>query len=56
MAELFAGIMEFVPGLLLFHRRTYYLGAPFIPVVGQVFILNLFSISGDLPSRFQLSH
>ena len=29
--ELFAGIMEFVPGLLLFHRRTYYLGALLYP-------------------------
>ena len=47
--ELFAGIMEFVPGLLLFHRRTYYLGALLlIPVVGQVFILNLFFAIGGL--------
>ena len=41
--ELFAGVMELIPGLLLFHRRTYYLGAIILlPVVSQVFILNSF--------------
>jgi len=47
--ELFAGLMEFVPGLLLFHRRTYYLGAVLLlPVVAQVFLLNLFFQIGGL--------
>lgn len=41
--ELFAGIMEFVPGILLLSRRTYYAAAfILIPVTAQVFILNLF--------------
>lgn len=41
--ELFSGIMEFVPGILLFNRRTYYLGAVLLlPVTAQVFILNFF--------------
>jgi hypothetical protein len=41
--ELFSGIMEFVPGVLLLNRRTYYLGAIILlPVTAQVFILNLF--------------
>jgi hypothetical protein len=41
--ELFAGIMEFVPGLLLLHRRTYYVASLILlPVTAQVFILNLF--------------
>jgi hypothetical protein len=35
--------MEFIPGLLLLNRRTYYLGAILLlPVTAQVFILNLF--------------
>lgn len=41
--ELFSGIMEFVPGVMLFSRRTYYLGAIILlPVTAQVFILNFF--------------
>jgi hypothetical protein len=41
--ELFSGIMEFVPGLLLLKRRTYYTAALILlPVTAQVFILNLF--------------
>lgn len=41
--ELFSGIMEFIPGILLLNRRTYYLGAVILlPVTAQVFILNLF--------------
>lgn len=41
--ELFSGIMEFVPGVLLLNRRTYYFGAILLlPVTAQVFILNLF--------------
>ena len=47
--ELFAGVMEFLPGLLLFHRRTYYLGALLLlPVVAQVFLLNVFFKIGGL--------
>jgi hypothetical protein len=41
--ELFSGMMEFVPGVLLLNRRTYYFGAILLlPVTAQVFILNLF--------------
>ncbi len=41
--ELFAGLMEFIPGIMLFNRRTYYAGAIILlPVTMQVFILNLF--------------
>lgn len=41
--EMFAGVMEFIPGLMLFNRRTYYLGAIILlPVVGQVLIINTF--------------
>jgi hypothetical protein len=41
--ELFSGLMEFIPGVLLLNRRTYYLGAMILlPVTAQVFILNLF--------------
>ena len=41
--ELVSGILEFVPGLLLFHRRTYYVAAlVLLFVTSQVFILNLF--------------
>jgi hypothetical protein len=41
--ELFAGLMEFIPGLLLLNRRTYYTAAIILlPVTAQVFILNLF--------------
>ncbi len=47
--ELFAGMMELVPGCLLFHRRTYYLGAVLLlPVVAQVFLLNFFFEIGVL--------
>ena len=47
--ELFAGIMEFVPGVLLLSRRTYYLGAlVLLPVTGQVFILNFFFKIGGI--------
>jgi len=47
--ELLAGVLEFVPGLMLLHRRTYYLGAVLLlPVVGQVFLLNLFFTIGGL--------
>ena len=47
--ELFAGVMELLPGLLLFHRRTYYLGALLLlPVVAQVFLLNFFFEIGGL--------
>ena len=47
--ELFAGIMECIPGLMLLHRRTYYLGAVLLlPVVGHVFVLNLFFSIGGL--------
>ena len=41
--ELVSGIMEFIPGLLLLNRRTYYFGAIILlPVTAQVFILNSF--------------
>lgn len=41
--ELFSGIMEFIPGIMLLSRRRYYLGAVLLlPVTAQVFILNLF--------------
>lgn len=41
--ELFSGIMEFIPGIMLLSRRTYYFGALILlPVTAQVFILNLF--------------
>jgi hypothetical protein len=47
--EVFAGIMEFVPGLLLLHRRTYYIAAiVLLPVTAQVFILNLFFKIGGI--------
>ena len=47
--ELFAGIMEFVPGIFLFKRRTYYIAAlVLLPVTGQVFILNLFFKIGGI--------
>ncbi|MGZ3930852.1 MAG: hypothetical protein ACXVP0_05650 [Bacteroidia bacterium] len=47
--ELFAGIMEFVPGLLLFNRKTYYIAALIlVPVTAQVFILNLFFKIGGI--------
>lgn len=41
--ELFVGFMEFIPGILLLIRRTYYISAiMLLPVTAQVFILNLF--------------
>jgi hypothetical protein len=41
--ELFTGIMEFVPALFLFSRRSYYVAAIILlPVTAQVFILNFF--------------
>ncbi len=47
--ELFAGVMEFVPGLLLLHRRTYYVAAiVLLPVTAQVFLLNLFFKIGGI--------
>lgn len=47
--ELFTGIMEFVPGLLLFPRRTYYIAAlVLLPVTAQVFLLNLFFKIGGI--------
>jgi len=47
--ELFSGIMEFIPGILLMNRRTYYLGAVLLlPVTAQVFILNFFFKIGGI--------
>jgi hypothetical protein len=47
--ELVSGILEFIPGLFLLHRRTYYLAALILlPVTAQVFILNLFFKIGGL--------
>jgi hypothetical protein len=47
--ELFAGVMEFVPGILLLNRRTYYIGALILlPVTAQVFILNFFFKIGGI--------
>lgn len=47
--EVFAGVMELVPGLLLLNRRTYYIGALILlPVTGQVFILNFFFKIGGI--------
>jgi hypothetical protein len=47
--ELFAGIMEFVPALFLFHRRTYYIAAlVLLPVTAQVFLLNFFFKIGGI--------
>lgn len=47
--ELFAGLMELVPGLLLLNRRTWYVAALILlPVTGQVFILNLFFKIGGI--------
>lgn len=41
--ELLSGILEFVPGLLLFSRRTYYVASLILLfVTSQVFMLNLF--------------
>ncbi|PZF74913.1 hypothetical protein [Taibaiella soli] len=47
--ELFTGIMEFVPALFLFRRRTYYIASLILlPVTGQVFLLNLFFKIGGI--------
>lgn len=47
--ELVSGILEFVPGLLLFHRRTYYLASLILLfVTSQVFILNFFFKIGGI--------
>jgi hypothetical protein len=47
--ELFSGIMEFIPGLLLLRRRTYYVAALILlPVTVQVFILNFFFKIGGI--------
>lgn len=47
--ELFSGVMEFLPGIFLFHRKTYYLAALIlIPVTSQVFILNFFYKIGGI--------
>ncbi len=41
--ELFSGVMEFIPGIMLLNRRMYYFGAIILlPVTAQVFILNFF--------------
>jgi hypothetical protein len=41
--ELVSGILEFIPGLFLFHRRTYYIASIILLfVTSQVFILNFF--------------
>jgi hypothetical protein len=51
--ELFAGLMEFVPALFLFNRRSYYVAAMILlPVTGQVFLLNLFFKIGGLTFPF----
>ncbi len=47
--ELVAGILEFVPGILLFNRRTYYFASLILLfVTSQVFILNLFFNIGNI--------
>lgn len=47
--ELFTGIIEFVPALFLFRRRTYYVAAIILlPVTAQVFLLNFFFKIGGL--------
>jgi hypothetical protein len=47
--ELFSGIMEFIPGLLLLRRRTYYIAALILlPVTTQVFLLNFFFRIGGI--------
>jgi hypothetical protein len=47
--ELFAGFMEFVPGIFLFKRRTHYVAALILlPVTAQVFLLNFFFKIGGL--------
>lgn len=47
--ELFTGVMEFVPALFLFPRRTYYVAALILlPVTAQVFLLNFFFKIGGI--------
>lgn len=47
--ELFTGLAEFVPALLLLRRRTYYVGALLLlPVTAQVFLLNFFFRIGGI--------
>jgi hypothetical protein len=47
--ELFGGVMEFIPGLLLLRRRTYYIAALILlPVTAQVFLLNFFFKIGGI--------
>lgn len=47
--ELFTGIMEFVPGLFLFNRRSYYVASIILlPVTAQVFLLNFFFKIGGI--------
>jgi len=47
--ELFTGIMEFVPGIFLLRRKTYYVAAiVLLPVTAQVFLLNLFFKIGGI--------
>jgi len=47
--ELFAGVMEVVPGCLLLLRRQWFIGALLLlPVTGQVFLLNLFFHIGGI--------
>lgn len=47
--ELLAGIMEFIPGLFLLRRRTYYIAALILlPVTSQVFLLNFFFKIGGI--------
>lgn len=47
--ELVSGILEFVPALFLFHRRTYYVASlVLLFVTSQVFILNFFFKIGGI--------
>jgi hypothetical protein len=47
--ELISGILEFIPGILLFHRRTYYFASLILLfVTSQVFVLNFFFKIGGI--------
>jgi hypothetical protein len=47
--ELISGILEFIPGVLLFYRRTYYFASlVLLFVTSQVFFLNLFFKIGGI--------
>ncbi len=47
--ELLSGVMEFVPGVFLLWRRSYYVAAlVLLPVTVQVFLLNLFFKIGGI--------